>query len=384
MGQTSLPALEPLEIHSGLVFGPRRSPHDEVSEGEPVPVRQALEELIRPALQAPPCMVAFSGGRDSSAILAFATDVARRNALPDPLPLTFRYRQHPRTWETEWQELVVQHLGLRDWKIVDFHAEFDVLGPMARTALRRHGLYWPPNYHTSVPMLEEARGGSLLTGNGGDEVFSAVVKARAMTPIQIVRSMPPHRAFMVLLVNSLPLRWKILAQYHHGLRFRWLRPRARREVHRRFVDSSIQRQRGDRHALELLADSRYREIQNAIGSALSRDAGVNLLDPFFEPLFLRALLSETPASGFPNRTAAMEHFFGDLLPRSVTQRTTKAVFTESFWGSDSRAFAQEWDGAGLDPSIVYVDRLRDEWLCPKPDMRSATALQAAWLASEAL
>ena len=383
MGQATLPVLEPLEIHSGIVFGRRRSPHDERMEYDPVPVHQALEELIRPALEAAPCMVAFSGGRDSSAILAFATDVARRNALPDPVPLTFRYREHPRTWETEWQELVVQHLGVRDWKIVDVHAEFDVLGPMARSALRRHGLYWPPNYHTSIPLLEAARGGSLLTGNGGDEAFLAVVKARTMTPTQVLRAMPPHRALMVLLVNSLPLRWKILAHYHHGLRFRWLRPRARREVHRRFVDSSIQRQTGDRHSLQLLADSRYRELQKAVKSAFSRDAGVNLLEPFFEPLFLRALRAETPESGFPNRTAAMEHFFDRFLPRAVTQRTTKAVFTESFWGPDSRAFAEEWDGAGLDPSMIYVERLRNEWLRPKPDMRSATAIQAAWLASGA-
>jgi asparagine synthase (glutamine-hydrolysing) len=222
-----------------------------------------------------------------------------------------------------------------------------------------------------------------MTGNGGDEVFWGVVKMKAMTSLQVIRSMPPHRAFMTLLVNSLPLRWKVLAQYHHGLRFRWLRRRARREVHRRFVDSSVQRQRGDRHSLELLAFSRYRELQGAIGVAMSRAAGVRLIDPFFEPRFLRALLAETPEAGFPNRTAAMEHFFGKLLPPAITRRTTKAVFTESFWGPDSRAFARAWDGTGLDPAIAHFDRLRREWLLPKPDMRSATALQAAWLAAGA-
>ncbi len=79
----------------------------------------------------------------------------------------------------------------------------------------------------------------------------------------------------------------------------------------------------------------------------------------------------------------MEHFFGELLPRTVMERTTKAVFTESFWGADSRAFARDWDGAGLDPSLIYVERLRSETLRPKPDMRSATSIQAAWLASRA-
>ena len=384
MDPTSLPALEPLEIHSGMVLGTRRSPRGTPPAAEePLPVRRALEELMRPALEASPCMVAFSGGRDSSAILAVATMVARKHGLPDPIPLTFRYQDHPRTWETEWQELVVRHLGLGDWKIIDFQAEFDVLGPMARSILSRHGLFWPPNSHTTVPMLEAASGGSLLTGNGGDEVFRSVVKVKTMTPLQVLRTMPPHRALMVGVVNSLPLRWKILAQYHHGLRFPWLRPRARREVHRRFVENSVQRQRGDHHYLERLADSRYLELQQGIVSALTREVDVDLVEPFFEPLFLRALLAETPEAGFANRNAAMEHFFGELLPRTVMERTTKAVFTESFWGVDSRAFARDWDGSGLDPALIHVERLRDEWLRRKPDMRSATAIQAAWLASRA-
>jgi asparagine synthase (glutamine-hydrolysing) len=341
-----------------------------------------MEALLRPALEKPPCMVAFSGGLDSSTILAVATDVARRFRLEDPVPLTFRYQSHPRTWEAEWQELMVRHLGLKDWKIVDFQAEFDVLGPMAREALRRHGLYWPPNSHTTIPMLEAARGGSLLTGNGGDEVFRSVTKMKTMTPMQILRSMPPHRALAVGLVNSLPLRWKIFAQYRHGLAFPWLRRSARREVRRRFVDNAVQRRRGERHYLEQLGESRYLELELAIASALARDANVDLVDPFFEPPFLRALLAGTPEAGFPSRNAALEHFFGDLLPPELTRRTSKAVFTESFWGPDSREFARRWDGRGLDPSLMRVDALRSQWLRPRPDMRSATAIQAAWLASE--
>ena len=76
----------------------------------------------------------------------------------------------------------------------------------------------------------------------------------------------------------------------------------------------------------------------------------------------------------------MAHFFGDLLPLEMTQRTTKAVFTESAWGPDSRDFAKRWDGSGLDPALVDPDLLRRQWQLPKPDMRSATAIQAAWLA----
>jgi asparagine synthase (glutamine-hydrolysing) len=142
-----------------------------------------------PALSRPPCKVAFSGGRDSSAILAIATYVARRHGLHDPIPLTFRYEEYPRTWEDEWQELMVRHLDIRDWEIVAIRAEFDVLGPTARDTLHRHGLFWPPNSYTMMPMFQAARGGSLLTGRGGDEVFHSLVKVKKMTPIQIVRSL---------------------------------------------------------------------------------------------------------------------------------------------------------------------------------------------------
>ena len=378
----SLPALEPLEIHSGMVFGARRNPRPaaETSPPEPETVRAALEELVRPALAITPCLVAFSGGRDSSAILAVATDVARRHGLDDPIPLTFRYAEHPRAWETEWQELVIRHLGLENWKVVDIRAEFDVLGPLARSALRRHGLFWPPNAHTRIPMLEAARGGSLLGGNGGDEVFRSIVKPKTMTHMQVFRSMPPHRAAMTFVVNALPARWRIFAQYHHGLRFPWLRPAARREVWRRFIDHSAQLRR-ETHYLERVGDSRYLELQQGIAGALTGDTDVALLEPFFEPRFFRALLAETPAAGFPNRGAAMGHFFGDLLPPEIVHRTSKAVFTESFWGPDSQGFARRWDGTGLDASLVHPDALRRQWLLPKPDMRSATALQAAWLAS---
>jgi asparagine synthase (glutamine-hydrolysing) len=325
-------------------------------------------------------MVAFSGGRDSSAILAVATHVARREGLSDPIPLTFRYPQYPRTQETEWQEIVVRHLALEDWKIVDFIAEFDVLGSMARATLRRHGLFWPPNAHTRIPMLEAARGGSLLGGNGGDEVFASVVKPKKMTRTQIFRSMSLPKATMTVLVTSLPLRWKIRAQYRHGLRFSWLRPAARREVRRRFIENAVRHRREGRY-LETLGNSRYLELQLGVRAALTRDADVFLVEPFFDRRFLLALAAETPASGFPSRNAAMEHFFGDVVPRELSKRTSKAVFTESFWGPDSRGFARRWDGRGLDSSLIDPSRLRSQWLRPKPDLRSATAMQAAWLAS---
>lgn len=93
---------------------------------------EALEAAVLPALCRPPCLVVFSGGRDSSAVPA----VARRSGLPDPMPATNRFRGSPATKETEWQELVVRHLGLTDWHVLDRDDELDVIGPVAEQVLR--------------------------------------------------------------------------------------------------------------------------------------------------------------------------------------------------------------------------------------------------------
>ena len=377
-----IPRLEPLEIHSGMIFGPRRSraPSVETSPGVSS-VRQVMEELLLPALSTPPCLVAFSGGRDSSAILAEAVGITRRHGLDDPVPLTLRFDQHPRTVETEWQELVVRHLGLRDWMIVPIQSELDILGPLARDTLGRHGLFWPANSHAKARLLRAAGAATLVTGTGGDEVFNSLVRGRKMSLRQMARSLPPRRALMTGLVSLLPVRWRIGVQYQKGLRFPWLRPAARREVRRLFREAFLQHRRNPRHYLETLDNSRYLELLRGIAGALARDAGVRQFEPFLDSRFFKAALSAMPDEGFPSRNAALMSFFGDVLPPVMAERTTKAVFTESFWGPESRAFATQWDGTGLDPSLVDPDRLRDHWVGPRPDLRSATALQAAWLAS---
>ena len=181
--------LTPLEIASGLPFG---APERIVPLPRPgVGAREALEAAMLPALRRSPCLVSFSGGRDSSTVLAAATALARREGLPDPVPATLRAPGAARADETEWQERVVAHVGIADWERIEVHDELDALGPYATRVLRRHGLLWPFNIHFHLPLLDRARGGSLLTGVGGDELFSAAAHPTRAPPR--VRAGPRRR-----------------------------------------------------------------------------------------------------------------------------------------------------------------------------------------------
>src|SRR3954470_23508060 len=138
------------------------------ADGGPV---EALERMILGALQRGPVVVPFSGGRGSSTILALAARVARREGLAPPVAATHRFPGVAGTEEDEWQELVIRHLGIADWEILRMGDALDVVGPVARAAIARHGPLYPPNAHFTVPFAKLARGGTVLTGLDGDKVF---------------------------------------------------------------------------------------------------------------------------------------------------------------------------------------------------------------------
>ena len=157
------------EVVIGYPLGSTGSPPP--SDDSASTPREALEREVRIALARPPCGVAFSGGRDSSTVLAIATHVARRDGLAEPVPIAGVFPAAPRAEETQWQEAVVRHLGLRDWQRIRMHDELDLVGPLATPGLLAHGVVWPPLIHVDIPLLELLEGGSLLDGEGGDEVL---------------------------------------------------------------------------------------------------------------------------------------------------------------------------------------------------------------------
>jgi asparagine synthetase B (glutamine-hydrolysing) len=379
----SLPALDPLEVYSGLIGGPRRTP----LPPEPGPPlagtpREVLEAMLVEPLSKPPCHVAFSGGRDSSAMLAVATHAARKHGLDDPIPLTARLEEHPRTWETEWQELVIGHLGLREWSRLPIVDQLDALGPEASGALRRHGMYWPSQGHSMLVFARHAGGGSMLTGGGGDEVFTSWSQRRI--PLRrLIQLRPRRRALKWIAFTRLPP--KAQAAYflnRSPVSTPWLRPGLDRELQQQRRKRALTFTKDWNEVLEGLIKSRYLELLRPVLDTFAADYGVRLLEPFYDPRFVRAMGRAAPHDGYLTRTHALEAHFSDLLPAEVLRRGTKAVFSEVAWGRHARGFVAEWDGSGMDEAIVDVDRLREEWAKERPNARSLGCLHQAYLATQ--
>jgi asparagine synthase (glutamine-hydrolysing) len=195
-----------------------------------------------------------------------------------------------------------------------------------------------------------------------------------------VRVRPVPRAIKRAAFNLLPEQIRIGMRLRRSSGLAWLRPEAQREIERKYRAMLRSRCPSWAESIRRIPDSRNFELTQSVFPAMARDAEVSLVQPFFDPAFIRAMGESAPPRGFPSRAVAMEIHFGDVLPPPVIQRTTKAVFDELHGGRWVREFAEAWDGCGIDSAMVEVEALRREWLSPRPEYRSLTALNAAWLA----
>ena len=328
----------------------------------------ALEAAVRPAVHGGRCFVSFSGGRDSSAVLAAATAVARREEMPLPVPVTIRARDVPTSDESDWQESVVRHLGLTDWIRLEITDELDAVGPLAQHALARHGLLWPFNAHFHSPMLDEAAGGVLLTGVGGDELWSAS-SADAVRLRRRLLHLAPRPIGRAILARRIPIAYP------------WLRPRGRRVAQSAAAGDSLVASRTARRRMARSLGMRYSAVGTSALDLLAADAGAEIAHPLLDVRLWSAVAASAPRAGFVHRDTALSTVAGHLLPADLVSRRTKASFDGLFFNTHARALAEEWSGGGVPPDLVDAAALREHWLGDAPDAHSLTLLQAACLAS---
>ncbi len=366
-----------LERASGYVIG-------EQSDQPPLPAPaaeravEALANAMLPALQHSPCLVSFSGGRDSSAVLALAVRTAARHGLPAPVPETLRFAEPGAAEESAWQELVMAHLGLEDWERIELTDELDYLGELSCGSLLAHGLQWPPNLHMLAPMLAKASGGALISGTGGDDLLDwqfGDVRARLRRPGPVepraVRAaglaLAPARIRAARKRRTLP-RWAP-----------WLRPEAERQfIAIMAAEAASEPIRWDRR-VAWLARRREPAVTRRTLDRLASAHDTLACDPLLDRRFLATLAAEGGRGGYGDRSSAMRALFGDLLPERVLTRSSKADFTTVVWGPRTRSFAAAWNGTGIDHELVDSDALRAEWSRESPRFGATAQLLEAWL-----
>ena len=374
------PLLSEFEIATGMVFGvdDDRSTLPDPDGSTPL---QALERELLPALLRPPCMVSFSGGRDSSAVLAAAVKLAKREGLAPPIPVTNVFPEVREADEDEWQQHVVRHLGLTEWLRLQHTDELDLLGPYAQRVLLRHGLVWPFNVHFHLPLLDAARGGSMLTGIGGDELFGAAqrertaaliagqLRPRARDLLRVGLALSPHLVRRIVLTRRQPVELP------------WLRPRAQRRLRGMLAAWSADAPRGLTRRLAWVRSSRYLEVATTALERTAHDTDVLLVHPLLSVRLWAQVAKAAMPLGFVGRSDGMRRLFGDLLPDDICTRTSKALFDDAFWTARTRDCLSSLSGAGVPDEWVDRAALAEHWQQEHPLANSFTLLQAGWLAS---
>lgn len=369
--------LNPLDIATGIVQG--REPRPPLPDPPPVTAERLLENIMLPALSASGrCLVSFSGGRDSSWTLAVAVQAARREGLPDPVPVTLTYPEITEAQEDRWQEMVIRHLGLSDWERIPITDELEVHGPYAQRALDEVGLLFPANAYSLLPQLDCARDGWLILGIGASD-FYMFWHWSQLSDLLALRRRPRRSDLPLLALMACPpdLRRRLLRRRLSGAIMPWVREPARsraegllgEELAHTPVRFPIAMRRQRTHRC-------YGATQVSI-SALARSAGANVLMPHLQPEFLASIAREGGRFGAGDRVSSMRRMAGHLLPPEVLARRDGANMQRVLMGHRIREFADRWSGGGIDESMIDIELLRENWRSPRPDWRTTTLSQLA-------
>ena len=340
-------SLTGLEIASGSVWG-------SITDVALPPVSNvasplvALERALLEPLTRAPCLLSFSGGKDSSLLLALAARVARREGLPMPVPVTWRFPHAPRADESQWQDSIIRALSITDWQIFIATDELDILGPVAQQLLRSYGVRYPANLQLHQPIIQAAAGGSVVTGLGGDQVLSSwfqpspgrLARSRRLVPAALRAAARPRQA-----VAERP----------------WLRPEVARLVHRLERRDSMGQPADPPARLAWRARRRDLMLTRASAADLARGYDVQLHHPLLDPAFHAALRATIPPNVSVTRSQLIAEIADATVPHLAYARTSKAWFGEVFRGEPSKRFVADWDGAGVDETLVNADDLRALW-----------------------
>ena len=377
----------PLEVATGWLLGEVGSDDDDhlawkwLSSPSP---RQALEAAVLKGLQRPPCLIDFSGGRDSSLVLAVATHVARREGLPLPIPKTNRFPLDPSSNEDEWQELVVRHLHLDDWEVAKVTGELDVVGERAQACLLKYGLLVPERLYTSTPTLELAKGGSYLTGEGGDEVLGPRRAPYARVVLRAPKGVARSRALRPAVARNLaPRAARFFILWHNYSRAEispWLKPAAARRFNFEMARSMAHEPLSWRAFLRWHLRRRVPRAITHNLNLIAADYDVLHVQPLLDRAFLASLARCGGILGFETRTEVMKFLAEDLLPPELLGRKSKPGYNTAYFTDVSREFLRSWDGTGLDEDLVDPKKLRSEMLEPMSNASGFALVQAAWLA----
>lgn len=358
--------LTALELASGAVLGLAAGRAKE-SAGLSTPLAE-LEASVLPGLLRPPCVVSFSGGMDSSFVLAVATRVARREGLPEPIAVTWRFTGAPKAEESRWQERVIAALDLHSWQLLQAGDDLDIVGPVADRLLSRHGVLHPFNLHLHLPIVELAVGGSLLTGVGGDQILSGW-RQRPLSVGQRVRGHVPGRAVARLRRQ----------QGTDGTP--WLQARAARAVFRRHRQELRAQPRALDQRISWHARRRDLLMTCASLTTIAGDHDVHVVNPLVDPRFLSALSVTAGSSTALNREELLRTIADGKLPPEAIALRPKARFLEVFLRDQTREFVRSWDGTGVDSEFVDPEALREVWSRWPIPGRTAGIVQQLWLAS---
>ncbi len=381
---SSLPAaadrpwpVTPLEVAIHWLPGSEPGPRPDPGAGG---ARAALDAAILPALRRTPCVVMFSGGRDSSLVLARAVALARQEGLPTPVAVTLEFPGAALSAELAWQELVIRHVGISDWERIEVRDQHDMVGPLAQGVYRDLGQVYPALAHCRELVLQRARGGAMLTGEGGDEMLGG---GRGHTAAYLLRrgglARPRTYRKLATELSPRPVRRRRARQAFDG-RWPWLRPDALAEAVRLVVEDSARVPLGFEESIWASLDRRGQHALNQTVRLLAERHDVVSVEPLLDRAFAAAWVREWSVLGPTNRAQAMTRLGGDVVPEPVIRRRTKALFNETVIRPASRAFAESWDGSGVDHELVDPEVLRAAWLAEFPDGGSLMLLQQAFFA----